>query len=86
MLGTPSLVRFLVDSSIFLVALTSRRVPWRARLSTQLLHWDFIACYRVISWLCWVPNLIVAQIIINRRARIPAYIVTKRQVKPQLQD
>jgi len=44
-------------------------------LSTQLLHIDFVAAYRVISWLCWVPNLIVAEMIINKRARTPAFSV-----------
>lgn len=28
---------------------------------------DFLAGYIVIAWLCWVPNLFVAQWIINRR-------------------
>lgn len=28
---------------------------------------DFMAGYVVIAWLCWVPNLVVAQWIINRR-------------------
>jgi len=44
-------------------------------LSTQLMHWDFITSYRVISWLCWVPNLIVAEMIINKRSRTLAYSV-----------
>ncbi|HVW16305.1 MAG TPA: DUF2306 domain-containing protein [Mucilaginibacter sp.] len=55
-------------------------------LSTQLMHWDFTTSYRIISWACWVPNLVIAQIIINKRALIPAYVVKKKQVKPQLQD
>lgn len=38
-------------------------------------HNDFITSFRIISWLCWVPNLIVAQIIINRRRLIPAYVM-----------
>lgn len=44
-------------------------------LATQLMHWDFTASYRVISWLCWVPNLIVAEMIINKRSRALAYSV-----------
>lgn len=44
-------------------------------LATQLFHIDFIAAYRVISWLCWVPNLIVAEMIINKRVRTLAYSV-----------
>jgi hypothetical protein len=39
-------------------------------ISQSLLHIDFITAYRAISWLCWVPNLIIAGIIIkNRNAR-----------------
>jgi hypothetical protein len=55
-------------------------------LSQSLLHFDFVSAYRVISWACWVPNLLVAQIIINKRALIPAYVVKKSPVNTQLQD
>ena len=44
-------------------------------LATQLMHWDFTASYRVISWLCWVPNLLVAEMIVNKRSRTLAYSV-----------
>jgi len=27
---------------------------------------DFIDAYRIIAWLCWVPNIIVAELIIRR--------------------
>ena len=68
-------------------ALTFAAVPLRFSLPlSQIAHIDFIAAYRVISWLCWVPNLIVAQIIINKRALIPAYVVKKSPVNTQLQD
>lgn len=30
------------------------------------LHMDFISAYQVIAWLCWVPNLIVAEWIVRR--------------------
>jgi hypothetical protein len=36
---------------------------------------DFTPAYRIVSWLCWVPNLVVAIIIINKRAELPAYVV-----------
>ncbi|MGN6394979.1 MAG: DUF2306 domain-containing protein [Mucilaginibacter sp.] len=36
-------------------------------LATSIMHFDFTASYRVISWLCWVPNLIVAELIITRK-------------------
>ena len=29
------------------------------------LHMDFMEAYRIIAWLCWVPNLIVAEIIVR---------------------
>ncbi len=32
-----------------------------------VLHWPFLRAYVPISWLCWVPNLIVAEWIIRRR-------------------
>lgn len=44
-------------------------------LATQLMHWDSTVSYRVISWLCWVPNLIVAEMIINKRSRALAYSI-----------
>ena len=69
-------------------ALTFAAVTLRLNLpfSQAILHMDFITAYRIISWLCWVPNLVVAQIIINKRALIPAYVVKKPQASPQLQD
>ena len=48
-------------------ALTFAAVTLRIWLPlAQILQIDFIAAYRVIAWLCWVPNLIIAQWIINR--------------------
>jgi uncharacterized membrane protein len=32
---------------------------------------DFILAYHIISWLCWVPNIIVAEIIISRLKKTP---------------
>jgi uncharacterized membrane protein len=40
-------------------------------LATAVLHFDFISSYRVISWLCWVPNLIVAEILVRRALKNP---------------
>ena len=57
-------------------ALTFAAVTLRIYLPvSQMMHIEFIAAYRVISWLCWVPNLIVAEMIISKGARIPAYSV-----------
>lgn len=34
---------------------------------------EFLTGYRIIAWLCWVPNLIVAELIIrNIKSRLPA--------------
>lgn len=34
------------------------------------LHWSFHASYIMVSWLCWVPNLIVAEWMVRRRRKI----------------
>jgi len=48
-------------------ALTFAAVMLRIWLPmAQMLQIDFIGAYRVIAWLCWVPNILVAQWIINR--------------------
>jgi uncharacterized membrane protein len=42
-------------------------------LSQAVFHMDFMTAYRVISWLCWVPNLVIAEWIVTRgltRSRI----------------
>lgn len=36
-------------------------------LSSMVLHLDFTTAYRAIAWLCWVPNLLIAERIIARR-------------------
>ena len=48
-------------------ALTFAAVTLRIWLPlAQIAHIDFVSAYRVIAWLCWVPNLLVAQWIISR--------------------
>jgi len=37
-------------------------------LSNFVFH-DFIPAYRIVSWLCWVPNLVVAELIIRNKYR-----------------
>jgi len=37
-------------------------------LTTGLGHMEFVTSYRIISWLCWVPNLIIAELIIRRKS------------------
>ena len=51
-------------------ALTFAGVMLRLWVPTSLaLGIDFLAAYRVIAWLCWVPNLFFAQWMINRIQR-----------------
>lgn len=52
---------------------------WLPLLSAFVFH-DFIPAYRVVSWLCWVPNLIVALVIINKRNNTPVLAKQKVQV------
>lgn len=48
-------------------ALTWAAVTLRIYLPlAQIAQLDFIEAYRVIAWLCWVPNLLVAEWIIMR--------------------
>ncbi|HVV55800.1 MAG TPA: DUF2306 domain-containing protein [Mucilaginibacter sp.] len=62
-------------------ALTFAAVTLRVYLpfSQALMHIDFITAYRVISWLCWIPNLIIAEIIVSKRALIIAHLIKKPQ-------
>jgi uncharacterized membrane protein len=34
----------------------------------QAFFGDFATAYRIVSWLCWIPNLIVARLIVNGQA------------------
>ena len=45
----------------------------------------FVEAYRVVMWLCWVPNLIVAEMIIQRR-RKPQTILSIEQNNSQTQN
>ncbi|MBK9207725.1 MAG: DUF2306 domain-containing protein [Anaerolineales bacterium] len=45
----------------------------------------FVEVYRVVMWLSWVPNLIVAEMIIQRR-RKPQTISSIGQNSPQTQN
>lgn len=33
---------------------------------TGMLHMEFVDAYRIVAWLCWVPNLIIAEILVKR--------------------
>lgn len=48
-------------------ALTSAAITLRVWLPLGMLAGlDFLAAYVVISWLCWVPNLVVAEVLARR--------------------
>lgn len=51
-------------------ALTLAAVTLRAQLPFMLavLHWPFPRTYITVSWLCWVPNLLIAEWMVRRRA------------------
>jgi uncharacterized membrane protein len=40
-------------------------------LAAAVMHLSFIPSYRVISWLCWVPNLMVAEALVRRARKNP---------------
>lgn len=50
-------------------ALTLAAVTLRNWMPLMLfaLHWPFRASYIIVSWLCWVPNLLVAEWFLRRR-------------------
>jgi hypothetical protein len=51
-------------------ALTFAAVTLRIYLPlSQIAQIDFIDAYRVIAWMCWIPNLLVAEWIILKRPR-----------------
>jgi uncharacterized membrane protein len=55
-------------------ALTLAAVTLRNWLPLMLfaLHWSFHVSYIIVSWLCWIPNLLAAEwMIARRRSRIP---------------
>jgi uncharacterized membrane protein len=52
-------------------ALTLAAVTLRNYMPFMLfvLHWSFRSSYITVSWLCWVPNLLVAEWMVRRQAR-----------------
>jgi hypothetical protein len=50
-------------------ALTFAAVTLRLWLpfSQAVLHMDFNLAYQIIAWMCWLPNLLIATLIINRK-------------------
>jgi len=52
-------------------ALTLAAVTLRNYMPLMIvaLHWSFRATFITVSWLCWVPNLLIAEWIIARKRR-----------------
>jgi uncharacterized membrane protein len=52
-------------------ALTLAAVTLRVYIPLMLfvLHWSFRQTYITVSWLCWVPNLLIAEWMVQRSAR-----------------
>lgn len=38
--------------------------------SQAVMHMDFMEAYRIIAWLCWIPNLLIAELIIIRNRNL----------------
>jgi uncharacterized membrane protein len=53
-------------------ALTLAAVTLRQYLPLMLfaLHWPFSRSYITVSWLCWIPNVLVAEWMVRRRQRL----------------
>ncbi len=51
-------------------ALTLAAVTLRQYMPLMLfvLHWPFPRAYITVSWLCWVPNVLIAEWMVRRRA------------------
>jgi uncharacterized membrane protein len=66
-------------------ALTLAAVTLRIYLPVGIMlnHGDFYPAYRAIAWLCWVPNLIVAEIWLRSR-RDPAARAAAAQAPPRI--
>jgi len=37
------------------------------------LHWSFRASYITVSWLCWVPNLLIAEWLVRRQSPVASH-------------
>ena len=58
-------------------ALTLAAVTLRNYLPLMLfvLHWSFRHSYITVSWLCWIPNLLVAEWLIRRRHQRRSFMI-----------
>lgn len=61
--------RWMVRNFALTLAAVTLRLYLPASVASGV---DFEVAYPVIAWLCWVPNLIVAELVFNRPAIRPA--------------
>ena len=60
-------------------ALTAAAVTLRVYLGTAIaLKLPFVTAYSAIAWLCWVPNLAFAELLLRRPARQPGGVPAPR--------
>ena len=60
------LMMTIATASNVLLGYGARRTA-RFPLMLFVLHWPFRPAYITVSWLCWVPNLLVAEWMVRRR-------------------
>jgi hypothetical protein len=58
-----------VTLRFWVAALGMLTIPLENFLQSELLLDDFNRTYRLDAWLCWVPNLIIAEWLIRRKRR-----------------
>ncbi len=68
-----------VTLRLWLGILIATQLPMLETKYANDFHNLFVEVYRVVMWLCWVPNVIVAEMIINRR-RAPKFVTVNKQI------
>ena len=63
---------------LWLGILIGTQLPFLATKYGNDFHNLFVEAYRVVMWLSWVPNLVVAEMIINRRRAPKSITINKR--------
>ena len=56
----------------FALTLAAVTLRWYIPLGLLALHWSFRRTFIAVSWLCWIPNLLIAEWMVGRRRRSAA--------------
>ena len=48
---------------------------WLPLLISFVFRGDFFPSYRIVSWLCWVPNIAIAEIIVSKRKKAKIFTI-----------